>query len=354
MAGLDIRYQVFVSSTYQDLQEERAEVMQALLELDCMPAGMELFPAASEEQWRWIRRVIDESDYYVVIIGGKYGSVHPETGQSYTEMEYRYAIENGKPVIGFIVDKSINLPENRIEIDAERRENLEKFKALVQTKLCKFWENTNDLGAKVSRSITQLIKREPETGWVRADALVGRANEQVLRLQNQILELERTLAASRVSSEGGSDDLARGDDRTELAFTIFDMVTTIDSDGTRPNQERRLGTIQICTTWNEIAAAIAPEILGGAGRSGVIAHLANFYRDRLTKQAHSSPINLTGDERFRVTTQSADVLRTQFVALGLITVEFELSRALGTSRSERWVPTVEGRRYFGRQGAVKR
>jgi hypothetical protein len=81
VAGIDIRYQVFVSSTYQDLQEERAEVMQALLELDCMPAGMELFPAASEDQWRWIKRVIDESDYYLVIIGGKYGSVHPETGQ---------------------------------------------------------------------------------------------------------------------------------------------------------------------------------------------------------------------------------------------------------------------------------
>ena len=32
------RYQVFVSSTFEDLQEERKEVMQALLELDCIPA----------------------------------------------------------------------------------------------------------------------------------------------------------------------------------------------------------------------------------------------------------------------------------------------------------------------------
>lgn len=36
---MEKRYQVFVSSTYQDLQEERKEVMQALLELDCIPAG---------------------------------------------------------------------------------------------------------------------------------------------------------------------------------------------------------------------------------------------------------------------------------------------------------------------------
>lgn len=40
---MDKRFQVFVSSTYEDLQEERREVMQALLELDCIPAGMELF-----------------------------------------------------------------------------------------------------------------------------------------------------------------------------------------------------------------------------------------------------------------------------------------------------------------------
>jgi len=82
------RYQVFLSSTYSDLIVERAEVMQALLELDCMPAGMELFPAASEEAWEWIKRVISESDYYVVVLGGRYGTLSERTKISYTEMEY--------------------------------------------------------------------------------------------------------------------------------------------------------------------------------------------------------------------------------------------------------------------------
>ncbi len=79
---MDKRYQVFVNSTYTDLMEERNEVMQALLELNCMPAGMELFPAANEDQWNWIKRVIDESDYYVVIVAGRYGSVSELTAQS--------------------------------------------------------------------------------------------------------------------------------------------------------------------------------------------------------------------------------------------------------------------------------
>src|ERR1700730_2626217 len=75
LSPMNKRYQVFVSSTYDDLREERSEVMRALLELDCIPSGMELFPAADEDQWTLIKEVIDDCDYYVVIIGGRYGSL---------------------------------------------------------------------------------------------------------------------------------------------------------------------------------------------------------------------------------------------------------------------------------------
>jgi hypothetical protein len=76
-AVMDKRDQVFVSSTFQDLQDERQEVMQAILELDCIPAGMELFPAANEEQWTLIKKVINDCDYYIVITAGRYGSIGP-------------------------------------------------------------------------------------------------------------------------------------------------------------------------------------------------------------------------------------------------------------------------------------
>ena len=42
---MDKRYQVFVSSTYSDLQNERRKVLLTILSLDCIPTGMELFPA---------------------------------------------------------------------------------------------------------------------------------------------------------------------------------------------------------------------------------------------------------------------------------------------------------------------
>ena len=89
---LDKKYQVFISSTFLDLKNARQEVSQALLRSDCFPAGMELFPATDQEQFSFIKSVIDEADYYIVISAGRYGSLHKETGLSYTEMEFDYAV----------------------------------------------------------------------------------------------------------------------------------------------------------------------------------------------------------------------------------------------------------------------
>ena len=121
---IDKRYQVFASSTYTDLLEERAEGMQALLELDCMPAGMELFLAANEQQWNWIKKVIDESDYYIVNVGGRYGTLSEVTGMSYTEMEYRYALETGKPVIAFLHEFPSKIETGKSEESPQSRKKL--------------------------------------------------------------------------------------------------------------------------------------------------------------------------------------------------------------------------------------
>lgn len=156
--------------------------MQALLELDCMPAGMELFPAANDDQWNWIKRVIEESDYYVVILAGRYGSVSAKTGMSYTEMEYRYALELGKPAIGFVHQDPSQLPAKYYESDPALREKLNCFRDLVQSKLCKHWTAPADLGAKVSRSLTQLIRQYPAIGWVRANMTTPGARQATCRL----------------------------------------------------------------------------------------------------------------------------------------------------------------------------
>jgi len=72
------KYQIFISSTYIDLIEERQKVQDAILSLYHFPIGMEMFSAADEEQWKIIQETIDSSDYYILIIGHRYGSIIEE------------------------------------------------------------------------------------------------------------------------------------------------------------------------------------------------------------------------------------------------------------------------------------
>jgi len=202
---MDKRYQVFVSSTFEDLQSERQEVIHALLELDCIPAGMELFPAANEEQWTLIKRVIDECDYYIVILAGRYGSIGP-TGMGYTEMEYRYALEQQKPILGFLHKEPESLAAKKTEASDDGKQRLRIFRDLVRQKPCKMWSSAPDLGSVVSRSLVRLIKTTPAIGWVRASELPDQdliRENATLRKRVESLEREIRAFSERVRHRAG-------------------------------------------------------------------------------------------------------------------------------------------------------
>ena len=128
---MEEKYQVFVSSTYEDLQEERKEVMKVLLQMDCIPSGMELFPAADEDTWTLVKGVIDDCDYYMVIIGGRYGSTDSD-GMGFTEKEYQYAVEKGKPIIAFLHGDPDSIPQGDAEDTDEGKRKLSEFRDLVR------------------------------------------------------------------------------------------------------------------------------------------------------------------------------------------------------------------------------
>ena len=100
------RYQVFVSSTSKDLEPERRLVIDALLESSYIPVGMELFSAATESAWPVIERLIDNCDYYIVIVAGRYGTEREGTGKSFTQAEYEYAQANRKAEACVFVPRS--------------------------------------------------------------------------------------------------------------------------------------------------------------------------------------------------------------------------------------------------------
>ncbi len=309
---MDKRYQVFVSSTYADLQDERQEVMQALLELDCIPAGMELFPAANEDQWTLIKKVIDDCDYYIVIVAGSYGSIGPD-GLSFTEMEYRYAVDSRKPVIGFVHKEPGALPANRCEQSAEGKAGLDTFRDLVQQKMCRLWDSPADLGSQVSRSLIKLIKTHPAVGWVRADLVPDvPAAEEILRLQKQIAVLEDSLATARTQAPEGTAVLAQGDDVFEVhcSFQCYPPDRTFEATSY---------TYQVDISWNSIFAAVSPIMINEAPE----ATLRSTMSDLVAGTANPLLINnkdLKGlsFRRFKVSEDDFQTIKVQLRALGLI------------------------------------
>jgi len=162
----DKKYQIFISSTYVDLQVERLALMDCVINYGHIPVGMELFNAADETQWNIIKKYIDDSDYYILILSDRYGSTD-EDGFGYIEKEYDYAIKSGKPVISFVRDNnSIEKlpPEYR---ETENRERLRKFKEKVSRKLFKPWKDSEDLSRKFLFSFSELLKSRPQPGWIR-------------------------------------------------------------------------------------------------------------------------------------------------------------------------------------------
>ncbi len=160
------RYQVFVSSTKRDLESERAAVSEALQRADYIPAGMELFPSASKKSLSVIKQVIRESDYYVLIVGTRYGSTLP-TGQSFTEFEYHFARRLKKHPIAFV-------PRLRRPSSSESKQKQAKlaaFARLLERQLnVSYYSGPGDLASKVLSSLAINVEEHPAFGWVRADS----------------------------------------------------------------------------------------------------------------------------------------------------------------------------------------
>lgn len=170
------RYQVFVSSTFDDLKEARSAVLKSILKLGCFPAGMEWFPSASMEQFEYIKKIIDDSDYYILIIGGRYGD--DSHGLSYTEMEFDYAVSKEIPVLAFIHEHPEDIPAKYYELDEAKREKLNNFrKKVMQERMVSFWNTSDQLSSEVSSSLENAIKTTPRKGWERS---LLESNEELL------------------------------------------------------------------------------------------------------------------------------------------------------------------------------
>src|SRR5688572_2385162 len=133
---------VYVSSTWLDLQPERAAVLAMTNRLRGLSfLGMEFFGSRTESTGTTSLAQLDHADVYIVIIGGRYGS-------GITEQEYLRAHERGLPV--FIYLK----PDAADTGAADDRDRLQAFRArLKRDHTCSEFETADDLAVKLAADL---------------------------------------------------------------------------------------------------------------------------------------------------------------------------------------------------------
>lgn len=241
------RYQVFISSTYTDLAAERSALVQALPTLGCLPVGMDVHPAGGTA-WNAIKKLIDDCDYYILLLGSRYGSLSP-SGVGYTHMEYVYASTKQKPILVLLHEAPETRPLAFQERTPEGKLKFNDFRQLLLKGFVGRWSNEKDLDAALRQYMPQLIKSRPMPGWVKSDQASTPELEkeyQALKLRVAELEQEREILLNKqVLSQGA---LSHGQDMFDLSYRCKAYALGNCEDVSIKSQ----------LSWNDLFASFAP------------------------------------------------------------------------------------------------
>ena len=303
------KYQVFISSTYTDLVEERKAVEETIIRAGDIPVGMEAFPAADDEQFEFIKTIIDQCDYYVLIIAGRYGSV-ADDGLSYTEKEYHYAVEQGIPVLVMLHGNRGSLPQENCERDSEGRELLEAFVATVSTgRLRKEWTTTDGLKLAVRESLDHAKATKQRPGWVRGDQLASSETlERLLSLQEENERLKRELREAKP--------------KVSLPKNLAGLDVELEITGRNSGTSR--ATFSYSTTYGEVFELLAPHLMMPKADSDANSLIARTICERKRGVLKSAYNYRLDDEIFQT-------LKIQLNALGVVETKRSKTTAGGSA-----------------------
>lgn len=295
----DKKYQIFVSSTYKDLKNERKRVIEQILNTGHLPVGMELFVASDDEQFEYIKRIINNCDYYVLILGGCYGSVSKNTGISYTEMEYNYALEKNIPILIFPYENIKKLPKSKRDEDLTNIQNF--INKVSENRLHKTWKNKDDLCLKVINSLHNAFDEKPQRGWIRPDEydnskLLNEINE--LRKHN--LELEKTVSEYKKQLAPKVANIADMDEEFELHFQY-------------KAYNRTSSYINSCVNvnWNQIFSYIGPKIISPMSADSFKYTMDTNFINKITSRSYTHTF---------VDEDDANTIKIQLQVQGLIDI----------------------------------
>lgn len=234
---------VFVSSTMNDLINERMAVVDKLKEFNFEPVNAEGILPTGQDSWDRIAGEIASCHVFALILGDRYGWIpqsgpHAEDGLSVTELEYREARRLGMPILPFF--KTLTYGADSATEDAQKRD---RFRQEVAQ-----WDGgtfraefrlARDLGHLVAKSVIGLISDNFISRTVAPREAPSGSNDSgpISRLALPDRLVQAVLDRSAVLFAGAGMSLQSGLP-SAAAFTeaLMERIRTVDPDYKQPIQ----------------------------------------------------------------------------------------------------------------------
>ncbi|AWK86232.1 DUF4062 domain-containing protein [Azospirillum thermophilum] len=206
------KFQIFVSSTYKDLIEERDVVFKTVVDLLHIPLGMERFISSAGDKISYIKKQIDQADYFFLILGVRYGEKEKSSGKSYTELEYEYALSQKIPVIAFVMTEEArkeSISRNPSIIDGDDTEAFIRFRNRVQADpIVMPWKDRSELAVFCQRALIHHFEFTPRPGWVRFNEVDQILKQNMSEVTSRLALAESSLSATLKEKDDALKEVA--------------------------------------------------------------------------------------------------------------------------------------------------
>lgn len=139
---------ILVTSTYE-LNVEKEKILTQIIDNRNLPIDLFVLESSKQDTFPLIKKVVQNIDSIILIVGGIYGAINSTTKKSYSESIYDYAKEINKPIKIFIRTPFEIIPPNKIDVNTA---NIQKFreKLLKNNNIIK-WNYIEDIEVKNGR-----------------------------------------------------------------------------------------------------------------------------------------------------------------------------------------------------------
>jgi len=209
----DEKFQVFVSSSFKDLEAERKTAVEVVSDLTHIPIALERFAASNASDLEVIKRTLRGCQMFVLILGHRYGELVPEENleldviedpgyrnMSFTEYEYSIGQKLGLYTIVLQLAPR-EVTERRRDLDEKKEDDhrelrnlklLERFQQRVGRHHRQFWSREpGDFKFKLCLALGEALRTGVGLpGWIRKSETIETGNRFLVEVVGRLKGFE--------------------------------------------------------------------------------------------------------------------------------------------------------------------